>query len=634
MGNDVSPIRVTMGRVNRQGVRTEQGSYKAAFLEADGHKMTIQFFDRNDDKVWDDSDAAQVGVASDKPDDVKYFTTNAKKLAAAEKDIFADCSNGGNASENTKDKDEVDVTRVNGKIDSITFGSSPIKLGVLRSTLQELARPAGGNGNGGQGAGAPQGQGGSMTTPNMSFPSLPNCSGILSGAYEYGYRSMMLSDSPQDTSSLYSGAADLQMTLATIKNSEPFFANALQALASMNGGGYTPSGTGASSGSSSNSSSADDASDKKADAIKKARDEKEAARVARDKKIEEAKTAKEKEASAIVNDAYTAIKNSGGIGTDNEKLLKTVKNINKDNVVEVLDAWEKSQYASEMNEKSLIKLIGDVTDGYSNIESYENVVSLIPGFGLLSPVYSAIKGEKVSQKYLNPIKDALRRRSESNESGQLANQVDSNYSAHFKLNDSAAIDKLDELYGQVRKEEKADNKKIPLVIAVDKEIQAEADKAKADEGAKAKTQAVTDSSNALQAKILEAAKYGISASANDTVETLQPKIDAAKATAQAATKNKKSKAVKAPTVAVAQAPLDAQAAARRAAFRAKMNQQALAEQAGGPVADAKDEKKADDKKADGTPQTPAAAQSKPAQPAAKAKTPVWKQAINKIRNAI
>lgn len=62
-----------------------------------------------------------------------------------------------------------------------------------------------------------------------------------------------------------------------------------------------------------------------------------------------------KEAASIAEDLYDAMK---GAGTKNEKLQKTVDKINKNNVMEVLDAWNEN-YSDSMDGETLLQSIQD-----------------------------------------------------------------------------------------------------------------------------------------------------------------------------------------------------------------------------------------------------------------------------------
>lgn len=79
-----------------------------------------------------------------------------------------------------------------------------------------------------------------------------------------------------------------------------------------------------------------------------------------DKKAEKAKTETEKagkeksaEASKICKDLFVSMK---GLGTDDDKLDASIKKINKDNVLEVLQEWNK-RYSSKMDGETLMESI-------------------------------------------------------------------------------------------------------------------------------------------------------------------------------------------------------------------------------------------------------------------------------------
>lgn len=602
MGNDVSPISYR---------HDKSGNDRVTYLETKGsdgkvHKMTIRFKEREGSGSLDYADGVQFeATAEDRP----FF--KAKDIAMSKESIFDNYNTDSEIPTKFADG-RPGKTVVNGNLTDVDLSSTPVNLGRFLEAIDELKgniSKNNGNGNGGQGTGASQSQGGGSGSYSFpAMPTLPNCSGIMSASNEYGFRSMMLSDQLDlDMAPTYSGFDTLKLCQAAVNNSVPFFATALKLLQGGFNGGFNSSGTNASSnnsGSNSNSNSAEEAAAKKLEDTKKA---KEAEKAERDKKIAEAKEKMEKEVTPIIEEIYASTK---GAGTDEARLKKAIGKISKDNVIEVMAAWDKS-YAPKMDGESLVKAIEDDTNGF---------------LGFFSD----------SEEFLSPITKALSERSSSEEVKRQA----------FDVKREFKIEELEKLCDMVKKEENGDDKdkKIPMIIAVDKEIKAENDKAKAEEDAKAKAKDAADSNKALQTKILEAAQVGVAAESDDTVETLQKKIDAAKLTAQTAAKakgKKPAKGAKAPVAAAPITPEDAQASARRAAFRARMNEQVKKEQEGGPVADEavkKDDKK--DEGATGTQQSQqATGQSAPAQPAAapaKHKEPpsFFRRAINRVRNAI
>lgn len=147
------------------------------------------------------------------------------------------------------------------------------------------------------------------------------------------------------------------------------------------------------------------------------------------KQAQESAKAKKAQASAICRELYNAME---GAGTDDAKLKSAIAKINKDNVLEVLDRWSECAYSSEMGESSLIKLIGDETDGLSaNLRQF---------------------GQDKTKSFLDPIKRALVERSGSEEAKDLATIIDVNYSKTFKWDDSTAIDNIQKLYELVKEE--------------------------------------------------------------------------------------------------------------------------------------------------------------------------------------
>jgi hypothetical protein len=507
------------------------------------YTMTATIFDRNKQANMERNvDAAPTDMIIDSNDgiqfkgDVAHF--NANDVASVKCALFEGYDDMQYDGGSTKDKDvkkQWSGNSVSGIV--LDTGDDSINLGKFKSALDELS-PSG-NCKGGQGAGNAQGagasnQGGSASqqyTPGQfGGMTIPNATPICDKIRDTSYCGIMLSGGDADITPYLLGTP-MDAALGAIFNGYGgLFANLCNALGGNSGGGAGGAGgsvgnTGGGSGSSGPTAPSTDDVAKKAAEIKEA---KEAEKERKAELLKKATEEREKEVNGIVNDIYTAVKNTGGVGTDNEKLLAAVQNIKKDNVLEVMEAWKKSKHAGEMNEESLVKLIGDVTDGYSNSESYNNGVAFNPLLGgpLTAPLYSAIKGEKVSYKYLNPIKVALSERSGSNESSQLALQAETNYNSHFKINDSSAIDKIDELYKQVKKEQEKGLIKDPLVVQVDSRIEKENAKAKA---------ATTAKAEETKAKA-EADKN------NSTVESLQKEIAAING------KKKKTKADKAKLV--------------------------------------------------------------------------------------
>lgn len=455
MANGISPIRVTYGEI-----KVRNYSYKAAFLEKkEGdktYKMTVKFHDRNDDGELNNLDAVQFGVETDSAEDRKHFSN--EDLAAAQDDIFAKCTDDGDADENTRDTSDVHETRQNGKLVSINLGSTPIKLGVARAALIDLG--TGKSSNGGQGAqgtaqGGQGGQGAAQggNAPQFGGLTVPN----ITPALAYTYNTALCG------ATLLGG--DFDMTAVTAcRNIDNALSGLFGAWASSmnvpgaNGGGYTPSGSTGSPDSAGSNPTENNAA-KAEEVAKKAKEAEKAAKEARDKKIAEAKAEKEKEISPIVDELFKAMK---GTGTDNGKLLETVNKIKEDNVIEILEAWEKS-HSKEMKEengkdyKSLIELIADETGG----------------------LFSSVIGSS-PEEYLKPIQTALVNRSKSQEAEHLSVSINVGFKSFWTWNREKAGERIQEIYDLVKKEETAHPEKAPLVMAVDAKIKEENDKKAAD----------------------------------------------------------------------------------------------------------------------------------------------------------
>lgn len=186
--------------------------------------------------------------------------------------------------------------------------------------------------------------------------------------------------------------------------------------------------------------------------------------------------AKAEEVNKIIEDLYKEINTAG---TDTEKIKAITTRIDKDNVLEVLKAWEESQYATNgISSKSLINTI----------------------------MYRTCEFEAIV-----PIKDALVQRSNSDESKQRSNIIDNHHNSLFHLNDSHALKNTQELYESVKKDDaakitekaKEDAKKFEEAVKAEIErIRAEAKKAaeekEAAEKAAAKKAPKTDAPKALE----------------------------------------------------------------------------------------------------------------------------------------
>lgn len=569
MGNEINNV-TALSAYSSDG-KSKVVTIKKTDASGQVYTMTATIFDRNKTSNQQNPEASPTKMIIDSNDaiqfkgDFAHFASNDIASPTVKCALFEDYDETEYEAGNTKDVVEPSRQYGNNGVNGFVLdsGKSVMNLGEVKGILDKVNPSATcGQGNQAPAAGQrPATDGGSPqfnAAQNFFQMSIPDIRGLESIMFQSGLRGCMLM--PDSSANPYIMCGDIDKALENIF--APY-----RNLMTNGGGGYCPgftlpgsnsaSTSGPASGSNSSTNSVDDATAKKAkeaeDAAKKA---KEAEKAKKDKAIEEAKKKREEEVTTIINEMYSAIKNPGGIGTDNEKLLKAVQNIKKENVLEVLEAWEKSKHASEMNEKSLIKLVGDVTDGWSNIEN--------------------LYQDAPSHKYLNPIKEALAERSNSPEASQIVTQADSNYSSRLKWNDSAAISKIDELYEQVKKEKTND----PLEVRIEKEIKEENDrianenKAKADadkaaakvkaDAEKAKAEVEKAEQTADQAKIdaaladakSKAGKKGLTKAKQDAV-LAKAKADLA---AEKAEKARNEKAEKEDAIKKAKAEKDAKPA--------------------------------------------------------------------------
>lgn len=359
------------------------------------------------------------------------------------------------------------------KLDS---GKSAMNLGQFKAALEKLSpancsqgNQAGGSRPAAEGGNAPQ------YAPQFGSVTMPDMRGLESIMQESGYRAMMLS--PDGSALPYIMGADTDAALKNVFDN--FFGN----VRGLMGGSapYTPSGS--TSGSDSGSTPADDAAAKKAKDAEDAKKAKEAAEAKKIKEaIAEAKKQREEEVAGILKAIFDA---THGAGTDEKALNEAVAKINKENVLEVLETWEKSPYAEKMD-KSLIETIHNDTDGFLWLGATE-------------------------KEYLKPIAEALRARSNSKEANLRAGLINSDFDS----------DDVEKLYKLVQKEstDKESPLADPLVVRIEERIKAE-NKEKAEEAKlKAKEKADEAKANADVQKAEQAAD--------------QAKIDAALADAKA-----------------------------------------------------------------------------------------------------
>lgn len=466
MGNEISVKTTTSIRGNKVFTLEKK--------DANGQpcKMTITIFDRNSDGQMNPAD----GIKFD--GDFNNFKAN--DIAAASASIFADYTEEGEMPERLKDSANIGLSLdgKSGKVTNIdlTSGSdSPTKamnLGKFKEALDKLDGSQGGQQAPAAGGQAPAG-GGNVTMPENFFQmSIPDIRGLSNIMEESGFRGCMLM--PDLSATPYTMCADLDRALDAVF--KPFMMN-VKGLMERSSGGYVPNSTpsGQTSGSGS-TSSADTAADKKAkedaEAARKAEEEQEKAKK---ELVDAAKKKREEEVADILKDLFDSMKMCG---TDEEALKTAIGRIKKENVLEVLETWEKSDYAEKMGSKSLIEVIDGETNGI---------------------IWSD------ADEYLKPIAEKLRERSNSKDANLLAGAINS----EFETKD------VTKLYELVRKESNDTVK--PLADPLEVRIEAKFDAAlkKKTDNEKNLTQAQADAKKAKA----DADKN------NSTVASLQKQID-------------------------------------------------------------------------------------------------------------
>lgn len=484
MGNEINNVTATSA-FSSNG-KTKVVTIKKTDASGQVYTMSATIFDRNKKSNQEKPDAVPGKMIVDSQDAIHFEGDfehiKAKDVAKVSRLIFEGYDEGEYDGPATPDL-QPEKNGNNQGVNDITLntGKKDINLGAFKSALEELGgsqgiqAPAGGSRPAVEG-GTPQ-----YMPPQFGNMTMPDIRGISNIMQEAGYRAMMLS--PDASAMPYIMGADTDAALNRIFGG---LLGDLKTLMPGFGGGYSPSfgSSGSTSGSDSGSNSVDDTTAKKAkDAEEAAKKAEEAAKKAREEKLKEANKKREEEVSGILKDLYGSM---DGAGTNNEKLEKAVKLINKDNVLEVLEAWEKDPRAKAMGETSLIKLIVSETEGTANVES------------LLHPFSST------SKKYVQPIQDALVARSGSSEAKAISDVID--HEATGSLTNyyrKAGVEMTEDLYKQVQKEQKDDKIKDPLVVQIDENIakdnkeKAEQAKAKA-EAAKAEAKAKVESEKAEQ----------------------------------------------------------------------------------------------------------------------------------------
>lgn len=507
MGNDIQVTSVASGKNTRVFKFTKKDS------EGQTYTMTATIFDRNksdnqnkntdvqpNEMILDSNDAIQFAGK-----DIAQFS--APEIAPFKNVLFKDYDETTYAQGRETDA-EVPVSYNAKGISDITLNTAkPMKLGQFKDAIDQLNYAQGGQ----QAPAGGQRPAGMPTLQEDMFKmSIPNLRALTNIMEESGYRGCMLM--PDISANPYVMCADLDRALDGIFG--PFMAN-LKNMMDRSSGGYVPNSTpsGQTSGPDSSPSPAEAKKAKEeAEKAKKEKEAEEAEEKAKKEAIDALKKKREEKVAKILKAIFDA---TNGTGTEEEDLKAAIKEINKDNVLEVLETWEKSPYAEKMD-KSLIDTIKNDTDGF---------------WGMGSD----------TDEYLKPIAEALRARSNSKDANLRADMINSDFDA----------EDVKKLYELVKKETNAEEKPLadPLDVKVEKQFEVrkataealKAEKEKAVEDAKkAEKDAKQELAKATKLNALwdEAIKAGAVPAAGDTEAILKDKIKEAK------TKKPKTKAEK------------------------------------------------------------------------------------------
>lgn len=496
MGNEIQVTSLASGKITRVFKFTKQDS-SGQTLE-----MTATIFDRNkNDNQAANTDGSSSGMIIDSNDAIQFGGKDVAQFKASEiapfsNVLFKDYDDKAYAPGKENDIEAPVSYNAKGISDINLNTAKPMKLGQFKDGLDQLAYAQGINQT--PANGQTPGGGNSVPTPQeffrMSIPDIKALSNIME---ESGYRGCMLM--PDLSATPYTMCADIDKALDSVF--KPFMLN-MQSFMERSSGGYLPNSTpsGQASGSGSSPSPAETAAEKKAkadaEAAKKAEEENEKAKK---EATEAAKKKREEEVADILKNLFDSMKMWG---TDEEALKTAIGRINKDNVLEVLETWEKSEYAEKMGSKSLIEVIDGETNGIFWSDADE---------------------------YLKPIAAKLKERSDSEPANLLAGAITS----EFETKD------VTKLYELVRAEQKADKIKDPIDVRIEKQFEdkkAAEDKIKekkqkaVEDAKKAEKDAKTDldKANKLNALKKEAIDLGIVPADDDTIETLTAKIKEAK----------------------------------------------------------------------------------------------------------
>lgn len=463
------------------------------------YTMTATIFDKNKKSNLEHEknvDAPPSKMIIDSNDAVQFkgdfahFTSSDIASPAVKCALFENYDETEYDAGNTKDVVEPSRQYGNNGVNGFALdtGKNVLKLGDVKEILDKV-NPSATCGQGNQapaaGGSRPAAEGGSAPQfGNMTMPDLRQLESIMS---EAGYRAAMLM--PDGSATPYVMGADTDAAINRIMGGFAADVKALMGGLYGSAPSYTPPGSGSGSGldSGSSANSVDDSAAKKA---KEAEEAKKAREKAEKEELEKAQKEMKEKVTSILQEIYDAMQGNvtaddktKGINSADEKLKHAIGQIKTENVVEVLDAWGKSEFADRLGNKSLIGLIGDKKDVW-----YKNLL----------PFHKSDTFE-----YVNPIKDALKDRAkdyaQADKVNQLATIVNDDYNS-LRWDDSQPISDVQKLYDLVKKEEteKENSDKIPMMAAIKKAIAQKAEEAKTQ--AQAQTQAKKAEATAVKAE--------------------------------------------------------------------------------------------------------------------------------------
>ncbi len=202
---------------------------------------------------------------------------------------------------------------------------------------------------------------------------------------EAGYRGFMLS--PDDSAMPYMMCADVDKALEAVLN--PFMASVKNMVANGGGigGGYVPNSTPSGQTSGQDATSPADAKKKLKKKQMQRKKLKKLKKLMKKRKMKQSPQLKRNAKKKLQRFSKKYLKQRMVHVQMRTKLKAAVAKIDKENVLEVLETWEKSPYAEKMD-KSLIETIHNDTDGFLWMGATDD-------------------------EYLKPIAEALRARSNS-----------------------------------------------------------------------------------------------------------------------------------------------------------------------------------------------------------------------------